>query len=266
MLIDTHCHLTFKEYDSDREAALERARAAGVTDLVEVGIDLETSRRCADFAQTHPGVWAAAGWHPHGAGDVKSRDVEALASLVNEYPRIRAIGEIGLDYFKSEAPRGHQASLFEAMLELACRHHLPAIIHSRDAFEDTLRILIACRRVHPGFRAVFHCFTYGPEEMRKVADAGFWVSFTGVVTFPSAGRVREALALVPEDRWMLETDCPYLAPPPHRGKRNEPSYVADLLAEVARLRGEDSQETARVTSQNARRFFGLPTPAAEGAA
>lgn len=260
MLVDAHCHLYFEQYDGDRDGMLDASRKAGVGAFVNVGIDEASTRAALDLAGRHSDVWATAGLHPHSAHLASEADFDALTALARR-PRIVAVGEVGLDYFKSEAPAAVQKRVFERMIGIATEAGLPVVVHSRDAFDDTLNALRSSR-CDPA-RVVFHCFSYGTDELRRALELGCRISFTCNVTFPSAKALREAVREVPMDRFMIETDSPYLAPQPLRGRRNDPSNLVYLVREIAALKGAEPEEIERRSTENAAAFFRLDAAAAE---
>jgi TatD DNase family protein len=256
MLVDTHCHLFFPQYDADLGEVLGRARRSGVRAFVNVGIDEPTSRKALELAEREPDVYATVGLHPHSAGAADEAAFGRLEALARASRRIVAVGEVGLDYAKASAGPDVQRKVFLRMAELAGAAGLPLIVHSREALDDTLAVLAeAAGRTR--VRAVFHCFSYGRAALDRVLAAGFSVSFTGIVTFPNAPDVKASAQAVPDDRFMLETDSPYLAPQAARGKRNEPAFIAHVASEIAALRKTDSGALGRRTSENAAAFFGL---------
>lgn len=260
--IDTHAHLDFPDFAEDVAAVVERAAAAGIDRIVSIGTDLESSRRAIALAEKFPGVFAAVGWHPGHAEEAPDTIREPLLELAR-HPKVVAIGECGIDYFRLPTKSGgnleedarvkeKQRRLFIEQLEVAAETGLNAVVHTRESFEDTMTLL------HPfasRVRAVFHCFVGTPAEMQRVIAIGSLVSFTGIATFKNAVAVRETLAATPLDRFMLETDCPYLAPIPYRGKRCEPAYVRDLATVVAGVHGCSMETLADATSKTARTFF-----------
>ncbi len=256
--IDTHCHPFFESYTGDRDAMLDRAVADGAEALVIVGIDPATNQQVLEMTARRTECFAALGLHPHSAHLEKPGDEALMESAARGNGKVVAIGEVGLDYFKSEAPRPTQLDVFARMIDLAGRLSLPVVVHSRDAFEDTLACLSAGRARNPGLKALFHCYTYGPEELERVLAEGFLVSFSGIVTFKNAKSIQEAARRVPADRYVIETDAPYLAPEPHRGQRNEPAWVRLVAAKIAELRGQSEEAVFRDTTDNARSFFKLP--------
>lgn len=256
-LVDTHCHLFLDAFDSDRDAVLANALRNGVDRIVNVGIDQKTNAQAVALAERFPGSFATVGLHPHSADDECDALRSECESLIDSNPRVVAVGEVGLDYFKSAVPRSRQCDVFRRMADLAGRKKLPLVVHSREAFNDTLEILKEAKGRHPALRAVFHCFSYGPDELQKALIEGFSVSFTGIVTYPKAGPVRESARLVPLERMMLETDAPYLAPQPVRGERNEPAFLTHTAKAVALIRGISLEALAEATTRNAHAFFGF---------
>lgn len=255
-LTDSHCHLTDEAFGEDREAAVERARAAGVTRIVAVGSDAADSRAALDMANRHDGVWCTAGVHPHRAASGNGDDLGAIRATA-ENPLCVAVGETGLDYYYDNAPRRSQRQSFERHAALAAELGLPLVVHSRDAAEDTAALIRECGGQPAG---VVHCFA-GPGALLEAAlQAGWLVSFTGVVTF--RGFDPGIVQAVPAGRYMIETDAPYLAPVPRRGKRNEPGFVVHVAEAVARIRGESAEQVANDSWDAAARFFGLAAASA----
>jgi TatD DNase family protein len=250
-LIDSHAHLDFRQYDGDREATIARARSAGVAGIVNVGTDLGSSRASVALAERYPFIWATVGIHPHDARLLGATELDELRALA-AHPKVVAIGEIGLDYYRDLSPRPEQRRAFAAQLELASELGMPVVIHSRDAHEDVEQAL-------KGFdgTVVLHSYSAGPARLEKAIAAGHYVSISGPVTFRKADELREVAASAPLDRMLLETDCPYLAPEPRRGRRNEPAYVRYVARAVARARRSSSDAVARATAENARRVLGL---------
>ncbi len=259
--IDTHCHPFFESYAADRDAVLDRAVADGAEALVVVGIDGSTNDQVLDMAERRRECFAVLGLHPHSAHQVTDDFEARIEAAAAKSRKVVAIGEVGLDYFKSEAPRDVQARVFDRAIDLAAKLRLPLVIHSRDAFDDTIGQLAAGRRRHPHLKALFHCYTYGPEELDRVLAEGFSVSFSGIVTFKNAKPLQEAARRVPSGRYVIETDAPYLAPEPNRGQRNEPSWVRLVAARVAELRGQTVESVFEETTRAARTFFNLPPSA-----
>ena len=253
-LFDTHAHLHFPEFAADLGAVLERARAAGVRRTLTIGTDVETSRAALGLAGREPDVWASVGIHPHDAGQADAAALAGIEALAAD-PRVVAIGETGLDFFRNLSPREAQERVFRSQLAMARRARKPAIVHCRDAHEATLAILAEERGREPG--GVMHCFSGDVAIARRCLDLGLLISLAGPVTYPKARALPDVARYVPGDRLVLETDCPYLPPQPHRGKRNEPAHVAITAARVAELRGEPIETLAARTSENAAKLFGL---------
>ena len=257
-LFDTHAHLHDPALLADIDGVLARARAAGVERCVTVGTDLQTSRAAVALAETHDEIFATVGLHPHDAKDWTpqlARELRALAAS----ERVVAIGEIGLDFYRNLSPRAIQLQAFREQLALADELDLPVVIHSRDAHDATWDVLApwgaACRRGAPV--GVVHCFSGHDTLALAYAEMGFLLSFAGPVTYPKNDELRAAAAALRDDAIVLETDCPYLTPQPHRGKRNEPAYLADTAQLIADLRGVALDEFAATTSANAERLFRL---------
>jgi TatD DNase family protein len=248
---DSHCHLAMDAFDGDRDGVLIRCEEAGVGRLVIVGTNPGDWRACADLARPSPRR-ATAGVHPHEASCWSAGTRVALESALAD-PAVSAVGEIGLDYHYDLSPREVQRWAFEEQLAIAAERGLPVVVHSREAFEDTVGLL---SKHAPGLRGVIHCFTYGPEEARAFLDLGLHLSFSGIITFPKAPLIREAALLTPWERLLVETDAPYLAPVPYRGKRCEPAHVATVGRFVAALKGLEEAEAARRTTLNAGKLFG----------
>jgi TatD DNase family protein len=257
MLIDTHTHLDDPRFETDRDAVLARAREAGVGTLITIGCDVETSRAAVALADRYEQVFATIGVHPHEAqriGDTWYEDLRRLA----QHPKVRAYGEIGLDYHYNHSAPQIQRARFREQVLLAKELRLPIIIHTREAADDTLTILREEKASDVG--GIFHCFSGDAALAKAALDLGFSLSFSGVITFQNAGALREVVTLVPADRLLIETDCPYLTPVPHRGKRNEPAFVNLVAERIAGLRKESegtAEWVAQTTTANARRLFRL---------
>lgn len=258
-LFDSHCHLDDEAFAVDREAVLARARAAGIRGIVTVGTSLLSSRRALALAEEHADVYAAVAIHPHDASDATVEAMTDLESLAR-HPRVVAIGETGLDYYRDFAPRDIQAQAFRAHLALARRLNLPVIIHNRDAHLDGMRIL--ADEAPP--RVIMHCFSGSLEIARRCLDRGYFLGLGGPLTYRNARRALEVAAYVPPDRLLLETDAPYLPPEPHRGRRNEPSYLPLIAWAAAHARGVAPGTVAEITTNNAREAFGLSRLATRG--
>jgi TatD DNase family protein len=257
ILFDTHAHLDFKDFDRDREQVIARARAAGVRYLVTIGSGdgIEASARAVKIAEEHDGIWATVGVHPHDAKLIKGDPDLARLNQLARRDKIVAIGEIGLDYAKEYSPKHVQLARLRDQLRLARELDLPVVIHDRDAHDDFMRVLKEDGVPKPG--SVMHCFS-GPAPLAlELVRLGFYISFPGVITFRNARGMAEAAARVPEDRILIETDCPFLAPEPHRGKRNEPAYVRLVAEAVAKIRGVPLPRLAEATTANAFRAFSI---------
>jgi len=246
-LVDSHCHLDDEQFEADRAQVIERALDAGVERMVAIGTgtgppDLEAGLR---LARQHHFIYATVGVHPHDAAKATAETLIAMEALATD-GKVLAMGEIGLDYHYDFSPRDVQREVFAAQLELARRAGKPIVIHTREAWDDTLRLL----REHWHGGGIMHCFSGGAAEARQALDLGFHLSFGGVLTFPKADAVREAARLAPEDRLLVETDAPYLAPVPRRGKRNEPAFLVETVRRLAEVRGEAPEHIAAVTTRN----------------
>ncbi|MBD0326775.1 MAG: TatD family hydrolase [Pyrinomonadaceae bacterium] len=257
MYVDSHAHIDGEEYDADRDEMIERARAAGVVAILNVGTGdphSGTLERAVKVAETYEGVYAAVGVHPHDARLFDESAERRLESIVSESKCVIAWGEIGLDYHYDHSPRDVQREVFARQLRLARAASLPVIIHSRSADDDTVAIL---REEWQGaeFGGVMHCFGGSVEMARSVLELGFTISFAGNVTFKKAENLREVARLVPPERLFIETDCPFLTPVPFRGKRNEPARVVEVARCLAELRGLEADEVGRITAENFFRFF-----------
>lgn len=253
-LIDSHCHLDDPQFDEDRQAVIERALEAGVTEMVAVGTgdgppDLEAGIR---LAEQYPFVYATVGIHPHHAAKANTETFQTLAALL-AHPKVVAVGEIGLDYHYDFSPREQQREVFIEQLRLAAAARKPVTIHTREAWEDTLTLLDEYWRP-TGLGGILHCFSGGPGEAQRVLEMGFHLSFAGIVTFSKALDVQQAAKLAPPDRLLVETDAPYLAPAPRRGRRNEPAYVVETARKLAELRGTELDAVATATTENFRRL------------
>jgi TatD DNase family protein len=244
---DSHCHIP---YEGVGVEAIAEARAAGVTRLITVGTDAEQSVAALRVAADHEGVWATVGLHPHDA----SQGVGTVEPLLAGQTKLVAVGECGLDYHYDFSPRPAQREAFAAQVELARSHGLALVVHTREAWEDTFAIL---RAEGVPSRTVFHCFTGGPAEARTCLELGAWLSFSGIVTFKNAADVREAAGLCPLDRLLVETDSPYLAPVPYRGRQNSPAYVPIVGAAVAAVKGLDVARVETASWEGAAEVFGL---------
>jgi TatD DNase family protein len=254
-VIETHAHLDFPDFDGDREAAIERAQDAGVHTIINIGTDFDSWERILSLAEDHERLFAVLGIHPH---DAKSWDGDRSAARLRRlaaHPKVVGIGEIGLDYFRDHSPRRQQNAVFIEQIAIARELRLPIVIHNRDAFDDLFATLLHEKAYEVG--GVMHCFSEGIEQAVKTIDLGFHLSVNGILTYKNSGMaaVGRASRL---DRLLLETDCPFLTPHPHRGKRNEPSYIPFVAERLAELRGCPVTEVITATDANAVRLFRLP--------
>jgi TatD DNase family protein len=258
-MIDTHAHLDFPDFDTDREAIVTRATAAGVHTIINIATDFDSCERVLALAEAHPNMYAVLGVHPHDASGWEGERSSTRLARLAAHPQAVGIGEIGLDYYRDRSPRPDQKRAFVDQVAVARRCRLPIVIHNREAFGDIFATLLETKAYEVG--GVFHCFSESPEAAQKTIDLGFHISVNGIITFKNAtmAAVGQAARL---DRILLETDCPFLAPHPHRGKRNEPAYVALVAEALATVRGITVDEVARVTDENAVRLFRLTHDAA----
>jgi TatD DNase family protein len=266
-LIDTHAHLDSHRFDADRAAVLDRARAAGVAVLISVGADVTSSQRAVALAEEHDAIYATVGIHPHEA---KTLDGEALAALreLAQRPKVVAIGEIGLDFYRDLSPRDVQRRAFQAQLGWAAKLGKPVVIHDRDAHGEILEILadwakgLGSARLN-GRLGVLHTFSGDLAMAESAIDLGFYISISGPVTYGNSRQLPEIVRALPLDRLLVETDCPYLAPHPYRGKRNEPAHVQWVAKRIAELKNQSFEDVAAATTANAQRLFDLPNMESE---
>ncbi len=255
-LFDSHAHLHVPEYADDLDAVLDRARAAGVVGMVTIGTDRDTNRAAVALAEKHPDIRATVGIHPHDAAEAIDADFDEMERLSRGSPAVVALGEMGLDFFRNLSPPDVQERVLRRQLALARRLGKPVVLHCRDAHAETLAIL-----GEEGVRdvgGVMHCFSADVEIARRCLDLGLYLSLAGPVTYKNARALPDVARFAPRDRLVVETDCPFLPPHPHRGKRNEPAYVALTVARIAELRGDDPEALAAATADNAARLFDLP--------
>jgi TatD DNase family protein len=253
MYFDTHCHLDHRQFDGDRDAVFARAVAANVTRFVNPAYDLESSRRAIDMARQHDNVMAAVGVHPNDLGDLDDTGLTALRTL-SQQPKVIAIGEIGLDYHWNTFPKTRQAEGFTQQLQLAQERGLPVLIHCRDAYDDLLDLLDANKSK---VRILLHSFAGSMEHAERALSMGCTLGIGGPITYKNGTLLRQVVEATPLSQLVLETDAPYLAPHPHRGKRNEPSYLPLMADQVARMHNIDIDDVGLATMANALRFFGL---------
>jgi len=259
MLIDSHVNLHAPQFDEDRDAVIDRARAAGVQLMVEISDKLSTFEATHALAMAHPDIWCTVGAHPHEAKDHLDMTAADLVAL-SQRPRVVGIGECGLDFHYDLSPREEQARVFRRHVEAARETGLPLIVHTREADEQMAAILSEEQARGP-FKFLMHCYTSGPELAELAAELGGWFSVSGIATFKAAEDVRAGIRTMPADRIIVETDCPYLAPVPHRGRRNEPAYVGHVLSALADVRGWSTEEAeARTTRAFFDLFHAIPRP------
>jgi TatD DNase family protein len=256
VLVDSHAHLELDPLYQDADAVVKRAAAAGVAFIVTVGIDLEDIRRALEIADRFPRVFASVGFHPHNAKDVGARGLLQVEEAA-KHPKVVAYGEIGLDFFRNLSPRNTQISVFRDQLFLAKQLGKPVVIHLRDAYEEGLDMLEKAAPFPAG--GVIHCFSGYEQDTKRALALGFHISIPGTVTYKKNDVLRTIVRGLPEDKILLETDCPFLAPEPLRGKDNEPAYLTHTARKVAEIRGVSLDHLARVTTENAKRFFKLPS-------
>jgi TatD DNase family protein len=257
-LIDSHAHIQGSEFAADVQAVIDHALAAGVEKIIVVGGagDLSSNYAAVALAQSHSGLFATVGMHPHDAKTVSEEDWNRLQELTRQR-KVVAVGETGLDFYYNHSPRQTQMDLFCRFIQMAQETGLPLVVHDRDAHQEIADLL----RNHGAGKVegVIHCFTGDDAAAKKFLDLGFYLSFSGIITFKNAGPLREVVKKAPLDRILIETDSPYLAPVPHRGRRNEPAFVRIVAETVAEVKGISQEEVARMTSQNASTLFSLPT-------
>jgi TatD DNase family protein len=254
LLVDSHAHLQWASFDEDREKVITRAREADVKYIVNIGYDLDGSKKAIELAEQHEGLYATVGIHPHNAYEFSEKVLDTLRSL-SENPKVVAIGEIGLDYYRNLSPKAAQQKAFEAQLILAQELKLPVVIHDRDAHADILKTL---SRFRGKINGVMHCFSGSPEMAEHCVRMGYYISFAGPVTFPNAHKLHETAKTTALDKILIETDCPWLAPQEMRGKRNEPAFLPFTAEKIANLRGISLNELAEATTKNTRQIFHLP--------
>lgn len=252
MYFDSHSHMDDRRFDGDREEIINDLLNHDVGLLMNVGCDLESSERSVALAEQYPFIYAAVGSHPDDADHVNGKLLDRYRRLA-EHEKVRAIGEIGLDYHYEDVPRAQQIIAFEQQLELAEALKLPVIVHEREAHGDAMEIV----KRHPDTRGVFHCFSGSKELALWLVERGWYIGFTGVVTFKNARRAVEAVQALPIERILIETDCPYMAPEPYRGRRNDSRYVPLVAAKIAEIKGISPEEAGNITTENAKRLFSI---------
>jgi len=253
MYIDSHAHINFNRFDEDRDEVIQRAKNCGIDYILNIGIDLSTSRQSIKLAEKYELIYASVGVHPHDAEKVKPEHWKQLEKMI-EHPKVVAVGEIGLDFYRNYSPRDVQHKVLRRQLQLAVDTNMPIIVHTRNAWPEILNIFEG--EYKGKLTGVFHCFSGEEEHVKRVLDLGFYISFTGVVTFKKS-QALEIAKKIPLNRILLETDCPFMAPTPFRGKRCEPAYIPFIAEKIAEVRGIDEQELARQTSENVKKLFGI---------
>ena len=254
MLFDTHVHLNDDQYKEDLEEVITRAKEEGVSNMVVVGFDRKTITRAMELIETYDFLYAAIGWHPVDAIDMTDEDLAWIEEL-SRHEKVVAIGEMGLDYHWDKSPKDVQKRVFREQIRLAKKVKLPIVIHNREATADIMEILKEENAAEVG--GIMHCFSGSPEVAKECLDMNFYISLGGPVTFKNAKKPKEVAAAVPMEKLLIETDCPYLAPHPNRGKRNEPAYVKLVAQQIAEIKGIDLEEVAERTAANARKLFGI---------
>ncbi len=252
MYFDTHTHLDDDRFNDDRAIVIQKMFDAGVSLAVNIGADMKSSAKSVKIAREYDFIYAAVGVHPHDVENMTEQDVETLKQLAQD-KKVVAIGEIGLDYYYDNSPRELQKKWFRRQIELAKELNLPYVVHDRDAHADCLEII----KESGYFRGVMHCYSGSAEMAQELLKLGFYISFAGPVTFKNGKKAKEAAKAVPIDKLLIETDSPYLTPEPYRGQRNDSSYVPYVAREIAALKGLTEEETARLTLENGKRFFGI---------
>ncbi|WP_282139300.1 TatD family hydrolase [Rossellomorea aquimaris] len=254
MLFDTHVHLNAEQFDEDLEEVISRAREAGVEKMVVVGFDRPTINRAMELIDQYEFLYASIGWHPVDAIDMKDEDLAWIEELSN-HPKVVAIGEMGLDYHWDKSPKDVQKEVFRKQIHLAKKVKLPIIIHNRDATQDIVDILREEGAEEVG--GIMHCFSGSPEIAQECVDMNFYISLGGPVTFKNAKKPKEVAKEIPLEKLLIETDCPYLAPHPNRGKRNEPAYVKLVAEQIAELKEVSLEEVENITTENAKKLFNI---------
>lgn len=255
-LVDTHCHLDFNRFDDDRDAVVARAAEAGVKRIIVPAIDFDNCAAVLALTEQYTGVFAAVGVHPNSSAEWQQADIDRIRKLA-QHPKVVAIGEIGVDYYWDKSPQATQHAAFSAQMALAAELDLPVIIHNREASEDTVALMAASPLAGRERAGVMHSFSAETGIARRALDLGFYIGFTGPLTFKKADELRRIARLVPLDRVLIETDAPFLAPQPYRGKRNEPAYVVAVADRLAALHNLSLERIAELTTANAERLFGL---------
>lgn len=252
--VDSHAHLDFENFNHDRDSVIKNAQLANIAAIINIGINIETIKKSIEYAESHSFIYATAGIHPNDANNMEPHKWEEFLELL-KYPKVVAIGEIGLDYYRDYSPHDVQQKILQRQLELAVEHDLPVVVHTRNAWQDVLPIFT--EQYRGKLKGVFHCFSGLETEAKAVLDAGYFISFTGVVTFKNAKALNIAANYIPLDRLLLETDCPFMAPEPFRGKRCEPAYIPYIARKIAEARNIALAELASATNKNVETLFGI---------
>ncbi len=252
MIFDTHAHLNDPAFDEDREALILGLPEKGIVNVMNVGCCLESSGDCIAMAEKYPFIYASVGSHPDSADEVCDEVLEKYREMCR-HPKVKAVGEIGLDYYYENVPRETQISAFQKQMELARQVDLPVIVHERSAHGDGMMVV----GQFPEVTGVFHCYSGAAEMAKQLVKKGWYIGFTGVLTFKNARKAVETAAAIPIERIVLETDCPFMAPEPHRGRRNDPGYLCHMVDKLAEIKGLTPEAVAEITTQNARRLYRL---------
>ena len=250
MLFDTHAHLNDPAFDADRDTLIRGLPEKGISLVMNVGCCLESSRDCVKMAETYPHIYASVGSHPDSANEVNEKVLDEYRMLC-KHDKVKAIGEIGLDYYYEDIPRDIQQKAFRMQMELAKELNMPVIVHERDAHQDGLMIV----KDFPAVTGVFHCYSGSAEMARQLVNMGWYIGFTGVLTFKNARKAVETASTIPLDRIVLETDCPFMAPEPFRGKRNDSGYLFRMAEKLAEIRGISVEEVEAITTENAKKLY-----------
>lgn len=254
MLFDTHAHLNADQFSDDLQEVIDRAKKEGVSNMVVVGFDRPTIEKAMELIEKYDFLYASIGWHPVDAIDMTDEDLDWIEELA-KHPKVVALGEMGLDYYWDKSPKDIQKDVFRKQIRLAKKVKLPIVIHNREATADIIKLLKEENADEVG--GIMHCFSGSPETAKECLDLNFYISLGGPVTFKNAKKPKEVAEVVPLEKLLIETDCPYLAPHPFRGKRNEPAYVKLVAEQIASIKGISYEEVARATTDNAKKLFGI---------
>ncbi|USK39078.1 TatD family hydrolase [Cytobacillus firmus] len=254
MFFDTHAHLNAEQYNEDLQEVIDRALSEGISNIVVVGFDRPTIEKAMELTEKYEFIYASVGWHPVDAIDMTEEDLLWIEEL-SSHPKVVALGEMGLDYYWDKSPKDIQKEVFRKQIRLAKKVKLPIVIHNRDATADIVEILKEEGAGEVG--GIMHCFSGSPEIAQECVDMNFYISLGGPVTFKNAKKPKEVADVIPLEKLLIETDCPYLTPHPHRGKRNEPSYVKLVAEQIAEIKGLPTEEIAQATTENAKKIFGI---------